>query len=398
MVSHCMCVLLVQIIHSYLTALKSFISMLYNNSFHMTGGSAINKIKSKRKDLIKKKKKKTLGVALNQENSKVQNFFFLQKKKKKKQCRSAAQLAKRLTKGLFASQLYANAVSPQLRVAQPKFNVKKEKEQTKRTSTASRARPSGGTSTPPAVPCRPREPGAARGSFAWHAALTRRAGPASRTAFLPARPAGRSPSSRAPRRARAPNASVSQLSEPSGGCSRSQAPRAVRRRAALPHDVRGDYSLKHRLNPEIEKGLKYGIKNIDSSPLTRRRGSGGDHAASESPSSGTSSRFGGTSHTGGASTRSPRGDPPSAALCQAPALAVTSALRPWRCSHFPGSFLNKSQLPPAGWGPRSGARSSSAAQGRPRSGAARTQPARGKRAAGGGGPSPKHHGSNNEPN
>ena len=49
----CMCVLLAQMIHSYLTAMKSFISQLYSNSFHMTGGSAINKIKSKRKDLIK---------------------------------------------------------------------------------------------------------------------------------------------------------------------------------------------------------------------------------------------------------------------------------------------------------------------------------------------------------
>lgn len=48
-----MCVLLAQMIHSYLTAVKSFISQLYNNSFHMTSGSAINKIKSKRKDLIK---------------------------------------------------------------------------------------------------------------------------------------------------------------------------------------------------------------------------------------------------------------------------------------------------------------------------------------------------------
>lgn len=53
MVPHCMCVLLAQMIHSYLTAMKSFISQLYNNSFHMTSGSAINKIKSKRKDLIK---------------------------------------------------------------------------------------------------------------------------------------------------------------------------------------------------------------------------------------------------------------------------------------------------------------------------------------------------------
>lgn len=53
MVPHCMCVLLVQMIHSYLAAMKSFISQLYNNSFHMTSGSAINKIKSKRKDLIK---------------------------------------------------------------------------------------------------------------------------------------------------------------------------------------------------------------------------------------------------------------------------------------------------------------------------------------------------------
>lgn len=48
-----MCVLLVQMIHSYLAAMKSFISQLYNNSFHMTSGSAINKIKSKRTDLIK---------------------------------------------------------------------------------------------------------------------------------------------------------------------------------------------------------------------------------------------------------------------------------------------------------------------------------------------------------
>lgn len=53
MVPHCMCVLLAQMIHSYLTAMQSFISQLYNNSFHMTSGSAINKIKSKRKDLIK---------------------------------------------------------------------------------------------------------------------------------------------------------------------------------------------------------------------------------------------------------------------------------------------------------------------------------------------------------
>lgn len=53
MVPHCMCALLAPMIHSYLTAVKSFISLLYNNSFHMTSGSAINKIKSKRKDLIK---------------------------------------------------------------------------------------------------------------------------------------------------------------------------------------------------------------------------------------------------------------------------------------------------------------------------------------------------------
>lgn len=53
MIPHCMCVLLAQMIHSYLIAMKSFISQLYNNSFHMTSGSAINKIKSRRKDLIK---------------------------------------------------------------------------------------------------------------------------------------------------------------------------------------------------------------------------------------------------------------------------------------------------------------------------------------------------------
>lgn len=45
--------LLAQMIPSYLTAMKSFIPQLYNNSFHMTSGLAINKIKSKRKDLIK---------------------------------------------------------------------------------------------------------------------------------------------------------------------------------------------------------------------------------------------------------------------------------------------------------------------------------------------------------
>lgn len=53
--------------------------MLYNNSFHMTGGSAINKIKRKRKDLIKKKKKKTFRVALNQEKSEVHIFFYSKK-------------------------------------------------------------------------------------------------------------------------------------------------------------------------------------------------------------------------------------------------------------------------------------------------------------------------------
>lgn len=53
MVPHCMYVLLAQTTHSYLTAVKSFISQLYNNGFHMTSGSAINKIKSKRKGLIK---------------------------------------------------------------------------------------------------------------------------------------------------------------------------------------------------------------------------------------------------------------------------------------------------------------------------------------------------------
>lgn len=50
----------------------------------MTGGSAINKIKSQKKGFNNNKKKKereTLGVALNQENSKVQ-FFFLSRIKK----------------------------------------------------------------------------------------------------------------------------------------------------------------------------------------------------------------------------------------------------------------------------------------------------------------------------
>lgn len=69
-----MCVLLAQMIHSYLTAMKSFISQLYNNSFHMTSGSAINKIKSKRKDLIKENDIKS--SIKSGENTNIQLFVF----------------------------------------------------------------------------------------------------------------------------------------------------------------------------------------------------------------------------------------------------------------------------------------------------------------------------------
>lgn len=73
-----MCVLLAQMIHSYLTAMKSFISQLYSNSFHMTGGSAINKIKSKRKDLIKENDIKS-SIKSGEKNTNIQLFFFKSK-------------------------------------------------------------------------------------------------------------------------------------------------------------------------------------------------------------------------------------------------------------------------------------------------------------------------------
>lgn len=84
MASHCTCALLGQIIPSYLTASQPFISTLYNNSFHMTGGSAINKIKSQKKGFNnnkKKKKKRDIRSGIKSGKQQSSIFFFLQNKK-----------------------------------------------------------------------------------------------------------------------------------------------------------------------------------------------------------------------------------------------------------------------------------------------------------------------------
>lgn len=147
MVSHCMCGLLVQIIHSYLTAPKSFISTLYNNSFHMTGGSAINKIKRKRKDLIKIKKKKDDIKSGIKSGKKPSCHFFLEQEA----ALSGEQLAKPLMKALLASHLCANAAETEPKVAKPGFAVQRRGKTMPKDKRKRRVSRRGHGSRPPAL-------------------------------------------------------------------------------------------------------------------------------------------------------------------------------------------------------------------------------------------------------
>lgn len=100
MASHCTCVLWGQIIPSYLTASQPFISTLYNNSFHMTGGSAINKIKSQKKGFNNKKKKKKdirSGIKSGKQQS---SIFFSPEKKKNNLQLSELEIEKGLEYGI----------------------------------------------------------------------------------------------------------------------------------------------------------------------------------------------------------------------------------------------------------------------------------------------------------